>query len=118
MEISTDGAPVFTSLQMKSFLSSWDVHYRVSSPYYARSNKQAEIGVKSSKCLIMGNLGHLGELITDEFARALLKHRNTPDQDTGLSPAMIIFGRELKSSLPNRPDKYQPRREWRLEADL
>ena len=31
---------------------------------------------------------------------------------------MIIFGRELKGFLSAEVDKYQPRKEWRLEADL
>jgi len=44
--------------------------------------------------------------------------RNTPDPLTGLSPAMILFGRQLRDHLPAVLNKYQPRREWRLEADL
>ena len=53
---------------------------------------------------------------TDRLTRALLEHRNTPDPLTGLSPDMIIFGRELKGFLPAEVHKYQPRKEWRMEA--
>ena len=66
----------------------------------------------------MENLGPRGSLDTDRFARALLAHRNNPDPETGFSPAQIIFGRELRDHLPALVNRYQPRQEWRLEADL
>ena len=117
-EITSDGAPVFTSTEMAAFLDRWGVQHRVSSAYYPRANKRAEVAVKSAKRLIRGNLGPRGTLDTDAFARALLEHRNTVDPLTGLSPAMVIFGREMKGFLPTQNGKFQPRQEWRLEADL
>ena len=117
-EITSDGAPVFTSSAMGDFLNRWGVKHRVSSAYYPRANKRAELAVKSAKRLIRGNLGPRGSLNTDAFARALLEHRNAIDPLTGLSPAMIIFGREMKGFLPSPDKKFQPRQEWRLEADL
>ena len=66
----------------------------------------------------MDNLGSNGSLNTDQLARALLAHRNCPDPETGLSAAQIIFGRELRDHLPALVSRYQPRQEWRLEADL
>ena len=74
--------------------------------------------MKSAKRLVLDNLGPTGSLNTDRFARALLLHRNNPDPKTGVSPAQVLFGRELSDHLPARVDKYQPRAEWRLEADL
>ena len=117
-EITSDGAPVFTSSAMGDFLNRWGVKHRVSSAYYPRANKRAELAVKSAKRLIRGNLGPRGSLDTDAFARALLEHRNAIDPLTGLSPAMIIFGREMKGFLPSPDKRFQPRQEWRLEADL
>ena len=92
--------------------------HRVSSAYYPRANKQSEVAVKSAKWLVMENLEPKGQLGTDRFARALLLHRNIPDQLTGLSPAMILFGRELRDHLHAVHSKYQPGKEWRIEADL
>ena len=117
-EVTSDGAAVFTSAAMQDFFARWGVSHRVSSAYYPRANKRAEVAVKAAKRLVMGNLGSKGTLNTDSFARALLEHRNTVDPLTQLSPAMIIFGRELKGFLPAIMSKYQPRKEWRLEADL
>jgi hypothetical protein len=117
-EITSDGASVLTSAAMKDFLSRWGVRHRVSSAYYPRANKRSELGVKAAKRLVMGNLGPQGSLNTDRFARALLEHRNSVDPLTGLSASMVLFGRELKGFLPSQVSKYQPRKEWRLEADL
>lgn len=114
---SSDGDSVFTSHELRDWLQRWDVHQRLSSSYYPRSNKRAEIAVKSGKRMIMSNLGPGGSLDTDRVARALLQHRNCPDQSTGLSPAQIIFGRVLKDHLPLQPDALRVRREWRLDAE-
>ena len=116
--VTTDGASVFTSHAMKDFFERWGVQHRVSSSYYPRANKRAEVAVKSAKRLVMENLGPRGSLDTDRFARALLAHRNNPDPETGVSPAQVIFGRELRDHLPALVSRYQPRQEWRLEADL
>jgi hypothetical protein len=115
---TSDGASVFTSVAVRDFFDRWGVEQRVSSAYYARANKRAEVAVKSAKRLVMDNLGPKGSLDTDKFARALLAHRNCPDEATGLSPSQILFGRQLRDHLPALVARYQPRQEWRLEADL
>ena len=65
----------------------------------------------------MDNLAPNGSLDTDKLARALLIHRNQTDPLSGLSPAQVIFGRQLRDHLPLQPEKFQPRAEWRMEAD-
>ena len=103
-------------MEMENFLTRWGVRNCISSAYHPRSNKRAEVAVKQAKRLITGNLGPKGELDTDRMARALLEHRNTPDPQTGLSPAQIIFGRQLRGFLPRPDSSMQIREEWRLEA--
>ena len=51
------------------------------------------------------------------MARALLAHRNTPEQLTGLSPAQVIFGKKIRDFLPCSPGHYLPRPDWRLTAE-
>ena len=115
--LTTDAASVYVSQEMENFLSRYGVHHRVSSSYYPRGNKRSEVAVKSGKRLIMENLGPGGSLDTDKLARALLSHRNQTDPVSGLSPAQVIFGRQLRDHLPLQPEKFQPRAEWRMEAD-
>ena len=114
---TTDAAPVYVSREMEEFLARYGVSHRVSSSYYPVGNKRSEVAVKSAKRMIMENLTPSGSLDTDKFTRALLIHRNQTDPVSGLSPAQVIFGRQLRDHLPLQPEKFQPRAEWRLEAD-
>ena len=68
--------------------------------------------------MLRENVATNGSLDTDNFKRALLTHRNTPDRDTGLSPAQVIFGRQIRDFLPIKPNQYKPRKEWLLTNDM
>ena len=113
--LSTDGAKVFMSEKLKQFFQAWGVTHRVSSAYYARSNKRAEVGVKSAKRLIMNNILPNGSLDSDKFARAVLIHRNTPDVDSKVSPAEIVYGQKLRDHIPRHTHK--PRLDWQELSD-
>lgn len=112
-ELSSDGGPEFTSSATRNFLQQWGVHHRLSSVSFPHSNCRAEVGVKIAKRLITDNTSYNGELDTDAFMRAILQYRNTPNQDTKLSPAMCIFGRPIKDLIPILPGKYTPHETWR-----
>ena len=88
---STDGASIFTSSMFKDFCSRWGIEQRISSAYFPQSNKKPEVAVKHAKRMVRDSLGPGGTLDTDALARAILAHRNTPDQLTGLSPAQVIL---------------------------
>ena len=38
----------------------------------------------------------------------MLQYHNTPDPQTGLSPAMHLFGRPIKDFIPILPGRYEP----------
>lgn len=99
-EISSDGAPEFVASETKDFLDRWGVYRRPSSAYHPISNGRAELGVKSMKRLLRGNIGPGGSLNNDRFLRALLTHRNTPDPLSKKSPAEVLFGHKLRDALP------------------
>ena len=99
-EISTDGGPEFTSSETEEFLQRWGVRHRISSAYCPQSNGRAEVAVRVIKRLLEENMDKNGNLNNDQVARALLQQRNTPDKDCGLSPAQVLFGRQLRDTLP------------------
>ena len=61
--------------------------------------------------MLRDNLDSQGNM-TDKFYRALLQYRNTPHSDTRLSPAQVIFGRQVRDFLPVLPYEYEPKQEW------
>ena len=66
------------------------------------------------KRLCRENLAGGGSTNSDVFPRAILGDRNTPDRDTGRSPAQVLFGRRLKDFLLGPAERYKPDARWRL----
>ena len=116
-ECASDGGPQFISNEFQAFLKQYGVHHRLSSAYHPHSNQLAESAVKIAKRLIRDNTSTSGSLNTDAFLAALLGYRNTPDRDTGLSPAQVVFGRAIKEFLPIAPGNLELHPEWRITMD-
>ena len=116
-QLASDRGPEYIAEVTKKFLKDWGVEQRLSSSYFPHSNQRAELGVKSAKRMLRENVSPSGHLNTDKFLRALLNHRNTPDRDTGLSPAQVIFGHPIRDFLPVKPGRYKPRQEWMMTME-
>ena len=111
-ELSSDGGSQFISKETRDFMQSFGIRSRISSVAFPHSNSRAEIGVKTMKRLLADNTGPGGSLDNDKVLRAILQYRNTPDPTTGLSPAEVIFGRQIRDFTPVLPGCYKPRLEW------
>ena len=72
--ITSDGASVFTSKLMEDFCDRWGIIHRVATAYNPRANKREEVGVKSAKRLIRGNLSQPGSLQNDHFGNYALPY--------------------------------------------
>ena len=116
-EIASDGASEFTSAETLSFLKTWQVHHRLSSVAFPHSNCRAELGVKQIKRIIMDNCSSSGSLDVDTFHAAILSYRNTVDPTTKFSPALAVFGRQMRDGLPVLPGHYNPHSTWRELLD-
>ena len=111
-EITADGGPEFTSGEVFKFLKQYGVKHRLSSVGNPHANQRAEVGVKSMKRLLRGNVNSAGSLDADEFAKAILQYRNTPMQSTGLSPAIALFGHPIRDFIPITKANYFPSIQW------
>ena len=100
---TTDGGPPYTSMTVQTMMSTYGIAHRLCSVGNPHANCRAELGVKTVKRMIRDNLTMTGKLDRVKFSRALLTYRNTPDRDTGLSPAMALFNRQLRDFLPTAP---------------
>ena len=107
-EVANDGGPEYKSNDFKQFLKRWGVRLRTSSAYHPSANGRAEVAVKTAKRALRDHMGQDGRLNSDEFARALLLLRNTPDKATGRSPAELLLGRRLRDALPQPYARDQP----------
>ena len=116
-ESSSDGGPQFESQAFRTFLRTWGIHFRLSSVGYAQSNGRAEVGVKTMKRLIHNNISPDGSLNNDKILTALLEYRNTPLPDTKLSPAQILFHRQLRDGIPTHREQYRLHKKWIIAAD-
>ena len=116
-ELSTDGGPPYNSHEYSVFLQRWGVQPRKSSAHYPQSNGRAELAVKTAKRILMNNCDRNGDVDNDRMARALLQYRNTPLQGLNLSPAQILYGRNLNDCMPTLQESMNVREEWRIAAD-
>lgn len=93
----------------------WGIDHRLSSVAYAQSNGRAEAGVKTAKRIIRDNISNNGSLDNDKIA--LLQYKNTRLPNIKLSPAQILFHRQLKDSIRTHPTNYHLHKDWVIAAD-
>ena len=115
-KLYSDGGLVFTSSETQEFLQRWGVKHVISSARYSQANGRAELAVKTAKRILHENVTSSGSLETEAASKALLQYRNTPIQGLGLSPAQVLFHRNLRDSLPARPTWLRPHGQWILAA--
>ena len=116
-EASSDGGPQFKAEQFTDFLNNWKIHHRKSSVGYAQSNGRAEVGVKTMKRILRNNLSADGSLNNDKVLAAILEYRNTPLPDIELSPAQILFHRQLRDAIPTHRSQYHLHKDWVIAAE-
>ena len=95
-----DNGSQYTSDLFKEFAKTYKSNHITSSPYWSQSNGRAEAAVKSAKHILR---------TAKDVDLALLSVRNTPPAGHTFSPAQRLFGRVLRSNLPQPITTLEPR---------
>ena len=96
----SDNGPCYSSQEFRFFMQNWLIEHRTSSPHYPQSNGLAGSMVKVSKNLIEKAIRQ--DLPWNQL---LLDYRCTPISSEIPSPAEILFGRKLQSSISILPSQ-------------
>ena len=99
----SDNGPAYDSEGFEVFTKLFDFRHETSSPGYPQSNGLAEKTVQTAKRM-------LSKCAADgtNFFLALLQYRTTP-VDGLASPAELLMGRKLRSTLPSTQSHLQPK---------
>jgi len=101
--VMSDNGPQYASEQFTKFTHQYGFTHVTSSPKYPQSNGAAERAVRTIKQMLSKNQTGEGDVYM-----ALLAYRSTP-LENGWSPAELLMGRKLRTTLPIIPQQLKPK---------
>lgn len=103
--VFSDNGPCYSCNDFKAFAEAYDFQHVTSSPLFPQSNGKAEKGVQIAKKLLQ----KAKDSGSDPYL-AFLSYRASP-LEHGKSPAELLMGRALRTTLPYIPPKQQLRKQ-------
>lgn len=106
--LKTDNGPQFVSEEFGAFLKENDIFHLTSTPLWPQANGEIE---RQNRSLIKAL--KIAQIEKKDWQRELLKYllayRSTPHSTTGVSPSKLLFGREIRTKLPElREESVRP----------
>jgi len=99
LSIKTDNGPQFVSEMFEAYLKDNNIEHRTSTPLWPQANGEVERQNRSllKPMQVAHSEGHDWRKKLQNF---LLGYKSTQHTTTGVSPAKLLFGREIRSKLP------------------
>ena len=98
----SDNGPQYSSEQFAEFANQYGFSHITSSPKYPQYNGAAERAVRTINDIMKWNKIQNG----DKYM-VMLAYRSTP-LENGLSPAELLMGRQLRTTVPVIPQQLKP----------
>ncbi|KAK3726366.1 hypothetical protein QZH41_006066, partial [Actinostola sp. cb2023] len=106
-QVTSDNGSNLVSATMEQYLEANGIKHRKVTPYWPQANAQVERFNRTVEKAI--HTAHVeGKNWRMELYIFLLNYRATPHATTGVSPAKILFGREIRTKVPQLPSKETP----------
>uniref|UniRef100_A0A671U8K1 Gypsy retrotransposon integrase-like protein 1 n=1 Tax=Sparus aurata TaxID=8175 RepID=A0A671U8K1_SPAAU len=98
-EVVSYNGPRFSSADFQEFAKELDFQHCSSSPHHPQGNGHAERAVQTAKKILKQK----------DPVMALMAYRSTPCSTTGFSPAELLMGRKIRTTLPTLEENLIPK---------